>query len=143
MADIRKKVARKARQYERALKVGYYLENPNREDMGIEFCPKCVRTVIKEEKQKGKVWVKYQLDPSSDHDTRCYCHRCGRGLHGRYTDYAVESELDHFEEYGFDIESPSDCHSWELCEGSTVEGTDEYRRLLALVGLVEEVPSRE
>lgn len=137
MLTTREKIARNAARFSKRLKHGYYLEDQKGNDRG-EYCPRCAVAKVASERRQGNEWDKYQLDPSSDHDTRITCETCHRFLHGRLTNYGAKEELWHFEEYGFDINSPDDCHSWELCEGVWIEDSDEYRRLFALVGLTPE-----
>lgn len=128
------KIRRNAARFARKLKHGYYLEDAKGTDRG-EYCPRCAIRLIAAKRKAGEAWAKYTLDASSDHDVRCACNTCGRFLYGRLTEYGAREELWHFEEHGFDIDSPDDCYSWELCEGTWLKESDEYRRLLALVGI--------
>lgn len=53
-----------------------------------------------------------------ENDSQPFCATCGAALRSSFTTYACESELDHFEDQGFDLDSPSDCYSMERIMGS-------------------------
>jgi hypothetical protein len=81
-------------------------------DDGTGYCRSCAEKRIAELKA---------ADPKSeaildggwrmDEDGERFCDSCGAQLDVSFTAEAVESELDHFEMYGFDPMSSFDCHS--------------------------------
>ena len=64
----------------------------------------------------------------SEGDSQRFCEKCEAALDNSFTDYAAEQELDHFEEYGFDRSSPSDCYSLLQVIGATGCGNSEVNQ---------------
>lgn len=79
-------------------------------DQGISWCSPCANKEIRRLKKEhpGK---EFYLDGgwATEDDSQQFCEGCSRELDNTYTDYAIESELDHFEENG--IGGPADEHS--------------------------------
>jgi hypothetical protein len=86
---------------------------------GFSYCPECVEKKI-EELLKEKPDEEYECDGGwgIEGDGMPSCETCGKTLLNSFTTYACESQLDHFEEYGFDLDEPSDCYSMERILGS-------------------------
>ena len=79
----------------------------------------------------------YEVDGGwgdTESDGQSFCETCGKLLSNSYTDYACESELDHFEEHGFDITAPLDCDSLERMLGSQVWGEGELAPRMKRLG---------
>ena len=107
-----------------------------RGDEGLSYCRECceaeVARILAEKPDSGVMvdggWV-------GESDGCEFCEICGKALDVSFTTYACESELDHFEEYGFDLSSPSDCWSMERILGSVGFLDDELtRRIKAVIG---------
>lgn len=83
-------------------------------DEGLSYCRPCGEKEIKklEAKNPGE---EYTLDGGyrTEGDGQAFCETCQCYLDNSFTDYACGSELDHFDQYGFDVNSPSDCHSFQ------------------------------
>lgn len=46
----------------------------------------------------------------------------------------ANEELARFEEHGFNIRLGQECYIWDLLSGAFVDGSEEKRRLYALIG---------
>jgi hypothetical protein len=75
----------------------------------------------------------FQLDGGwrIDSDSQAFCETCGIALDNGFTDYCSRTEIEHFEENGFDYTNPSDCYSLTQILNS-FEGTDEEDRIYKL-----------
>lgn len=88
-------------------------------DEGFSFCFECagkkVAELLKDEPDGD-----YCVDGGwgFEGDSQAFCETCEHPLDNSFTDYACESELDHFEEYGFDASDPSDCYSMDNILGA-------------------------
>lgn len=81
-------------------------------DEGSSYCREC---------GEKKVTELLQQKPNEDYflaggyriegDSQAFCETCECALNNAYTNYCCETELNHFEEYGFNPNSPDDCHS--------------------------------
>lgn len=89
------------------------------DDESLSYCRKCAEKEIRK-LQKGKPKDTYFLDGGRgcESDGQPFCETCGDALAASFTTYACESELDHFEDYGIDLDSPGDCYSMERIMGS-------------------------
>jgi hypothetical protein len=81
-------------------------------DEGLSYCPDCVEKKVEEllaEDPEGE----YQVDGGwcVEGDSMPSCETCGAPLENSFTNEACDSELDHFELYGFDRKNPADCYS--------------------------------
>jgi hypothetical protein len=113
-------------------------------DEGLSFCFECAEKKVAEllaEEPDGD----YLVDGGrgSEGDSQAFCETCGRALDNSFTEYAVEQEMDHFEEYGFDINSPDDCHAVLECTYALGAGNEEiHQRLEKLaVAILEKAKS--
>lgn len=106
-------------------------------DEGLSFCFECA---------KKKVVELLKEEPDGDYlvdggwgvegDSQPFCETCGRALDNSYTEYAVEVELDHFEEHGVDLKSPDDCHAILECTYALGCGNDELSQRLEKLALI-------
>lgn len=100
-------------------------------DEGLSFCRKCALKKIKE-LQKENPGKEYILDGGWNVEEDCqeFCETCKEALDCSFTNYAVESEIDHFAKSG--IYGPLDCVSIQniFCSGFK----DEDRGRLAKAG---------
>lgn len=138
---------RAAKYQEKQVRGGYYFEP----DHGDNACWPCLERLIKAglvTKDESEVLPRWNRgDDSADHDSlpRCEIYSidgaggCGRILHGWLTDYGANEELAHFEEHGFNIRRHEDCYIWDLLDVAFVTGSEEKKRLFALIA--EGVPS--
>ena len=80
-------------------------------DGGISYCYECaIKEVERLSKENPDEY--YSVDGgwgNCNGDSQAFCEDCGRLLDNDFTQYACETEVDHFIEYGFDIESGDDC----------------------------------
>lgn len=88
-------------------------------DESASYCFECAEKKI-EELEREKTGKEYTLDGGWDgeSDSQPFCETCGKALSAIFTTYACESELDHFEENGLDLDDPGDCYSMERIMGS-------------------------
>lgn len=79
-------------------------------DEGFSWCAECAEKEIKKLRRKNPS-KEYILDGgwSIEEDSQQFCEGCRRELDCSYTDYAIESELDHFNECG--VVGAADEHS--------------------------------
>ena len=105
-------------------------------DEGLSFCFECAKKKVAE-LLAAEPDEDYLVDGGwgSEGDSQSFCETCGRALDNSYTDYAVEMELDHFEEYGFDINTPEDCHAVLECTYALGSGNDELQQRLERLAL--------
>lgn len=105
-------------------------------DEGLSFCFECA---------EKKVAELLTTEPEGDYlvaggygvegDSQAFCETCTRALDNSFTEYAVTQELDHFEEYGFDLNSPDDCHAVLECTYAIGCGSDELNQRLEKLAL--------
>ena len=81
-------------------------------DESLSFCRECAEKKIAE-LLEAEPDAEYMLDGGwrTKGDSQAFCETCGKALDNAFTDYAVESEIQHFETYGFDTNSPDDCYA--------------------------------
>lgn len=81
-------------------------------DEGLSFCRKCAEKKLAELElaEPGK---DYCLDGGwvVDGDGGEFCETCGVRLEKSLTEYGCESEVDHFTDHGFSLDSEDDCYS--------------------------------
>jgi hypothetical protein len=100
-------------------------------DEGLSFCFECAEKKVAEllaaEPGEG-----YMVDGGwgSEGDSEAFCETCTRALDNSFTDYAAATVLDYFDEDGFDIESPSDCHALLECAYALGSGDEELEQRL-------------
>lgn len=89
------------------------------DDESRSFCHECAEKEIAN-LEKAHPDEEYILDGGwgCESDSQPFCETCGKALSASFTTYACESEIDHFEDSGFDIDSPEDCYSMERIMGS-------------------------
>lgn len=104
-------------------------------DESFSFCYDCAAKKVAELKAAPE-------DPNADYmidggwgiegDSMAFCETCHCPLDNSFTDYGCKSELDHFEEYGFEL-TPADCYSLDNILGAQLwEGGDLSDRIHAL-----------
>ena len=100
-------------------------------DEGLSFCFECAEKKVAE-LLAAEPDEDYLVDGGwdSEGDSQAFCETCGRALDNSYTEYAVKQELDHFEEYGFDLNSPDDCHAILECTYAIGCGNEEINQRL-------------
>lgn len=100
-------------------------------DEGLSFCFECAEKKVTE-LLAAEPDEDYLVDGGwgSEGDSQAFCHTCTRALDNSFTDYAAEQELDYFEENGFDVNSPDDCHSLLECTYALGSGNEELRQRL-------------
>ncbi len=105
-------------------------------DPSQEYCRPCWEAKAAEIKATRTGDEAAEIRPDGcrmEHDHLIYCATCSCPLDGSFTDYGVRSELDHFEEYGFDVRDPSDCHALrEMLLGCYWKGGEHSTRLRRL-----------
>jgi len=81
-------------------------------DGGISYCLECC------EKEADKLSKKHPDEEFSvdggcgtSGDSQAFCESCGKLLNNDFTQYACETEVDHFLEHGFDFACGDDCLS--------------------------------
>lgn len=81
-------------------------------DEGLSFCRECSEKKIAE-LLAAEPDAEYMLDGGwvTEGDSQAFCETCGRPLENSFTNYAAETEIDHFEECGFSLDSPDDCYA--------------------------------
>lgn len=90
-----------------------------RGDEGPSYCLECCeKEVARIDAEKPEAGVIVDGGWVTECDGAEFCESCGAALDCSFTTYACESELDHFEECGFDLDSPVDCWSMERIMGS-------------------------
>lgn len=103
-------------------------------DEGFSFCEECGLKKI-EELKKEDPDGEYVLDGGwhIEGDGDAFCDTCHVQLDNIYTNYAVESTLDHFEEMGFNPKSERDCYSMDNVLGAALfEGGEHSSRIQAI-----------
>jgi hypothetical protein len=115
-------------------------------DEGLSFCRECAEKKIVEllaaepdaEYMLGGGWV-------TEGDSQAFCETCQRALENSFTDYGAETEIDHFEEYDFDFNSPEDCYAMERVIYALGSGNEELQQRLDRLALTilakHEVPT--
>lgn len=103
-------------------------------DEGLSYCRPCGEKEIKnlEKKNPGK---EYTLDGGyrTEGDGQAFCETCRCHLDNSFTGYGCESELDHFDQYGFDVDNPSDCLSFQnILAASVWKGGEHSERVRKL-----------
>lgn len=100
-------------------------------DEGLSFCYECAEKKVAE-LLAAEPDEEYLVDGGwgAEGDSQAFCETCHRALDNSYTDYAAEQELDHFEEYGFDLNSPDDCHAVLECTYAVGCGNEEVNQRL-------------
>jgi hypothetical protein len=86
---------------------------------GESYCPRCAAAKLAElliAKPDGDYAVGGSCE--SEGDSTPFCESCGTRLRNTLTDYGCESELDHFQLYGFDPSDADDCYSLLACINS-------------------------
>ena len=105
-------------------------------DEGLSYCYDCCEKQVEallKEKPDDDICIDGGW--GTDGDSLEFCEDCGHRLYNTPTQYCCESELDHFEEHGFDPASEDDCYSMDavVCGGGwgpyeDLPGTDFERR---------------
>lgn len=103
-------------------------------DEGFSFCFECAEKKVAE-LLTAEPAEDYLVDGGwgTEGDSQAFCETCHRALDNSFTECAAEHELDYFEESGFDINSPGDCHSLQEIIYTMGCGDDELnKRIRAL-----------
>ena len=82
-------------------------------DGGLSYCLECCGKEVKR-LSKEHPENEYSVDGGWGHaagDSQAFCEDCGKLLDNDFTQYACETEVEHFLEYGFDYECGDDCLS--------------------------------
>ena len=89
-------------------------------DEGLSYCYECCEKEVAK-KLKAEPTGDYSVDGGWDNegDSQAFCEDCGHALSNSFTQYACESEIEHFLENGIDFNCPSDAYSMERILGST------------------------
>ncbi len=141
---------RAAKYQEKHVRGGYYFEP----DHGDVVCRKCLNRLIRaglvadDQSETLPAW--HYEDPSAERDGLQWCEAssfkidgkavgCGVMIEGWLTDHGACEELALFEEHGFSVRRHQDCYIWDLLDVAFVTGSEEKKRLFAMIG--EEVPS--
>lgn len=100
-------------------------------DEDLSFCFECAEKKVAEllaEEPDGD----YMVDGGwgCEGDSQAFCETCQCALDNSYTEYAVKQELNHFEKYDFNLESPDDCHAVLECTHAIGCGNDELNKRL-------------
>ena len=74
-------------------------------DEGLSYCRDCC---LAEVAKLGSDDLRLDGGWVGECDAAPFCETCQHPLDYTLTDYGVEEELNHFEEYGFDLDSPGD-----------------------------------
>jgi len=110
-------------------------------DGGLSYCYECAaKEVARLSKENPD--EEYSIDGGwgdCDGDSQAFCEDCGKLLNNDFTQYACETEVEHFLEHGFDIDNGYDCLSmskvisssgWQpYSPGDEVEFYDNLHRL--------------
>ena len=81
-------------------------------DEGLSYCRNCCErevTRLRQEALTQEYCIRGGWDTEGDYTPTCEI--CGQILSNTFTDYACESEIEHFLEYGFDPDDGFDCLS--------------------------------
>lgn len=100
-------------------------------DEGLSFCFECAEKKVAE-LLAAEPDDDYLVDGGwgSEGDSEAFCETCTRALDNSFTDYAAETVLDYFEESGFSIDSPPDCHALLECTYALGSGNEELQQRL-------------
>lgn len=80
-------------------------------DEGLSWCKKCaLKETARLKVAQPDADIELDGGWDTEEDGPEFCEGCGVRLECTYTDYGCKQELDHFEEYGFNLE-PDDCES--------------------------------
>lgn len=95
-------------------------------DEGLSWCYECAKKEV-EKLRKESPNEEFLVDGGwgIEGDSTPFCEGCGAMLSNSYTQYACETEVDHFLENGFSLESGSDCYSMSRVVSSS--GWGPYR----------------
>lgn len=110
---------------------GYWIDNRGNDD-GSEYCMECAEKTVKElgaGSDPDEVEIRICTMQGGNEDSAPFCETCGAALSYWPTDHMCEAEVDHFDENGFDILSPSDCFSLDRILGHGVDSDPEARVL--------------
>jgi len=93
---------------------------------GVSFCYECCEKKVAE-LLAAEPGADYSRDGGwgTEGDSLEFCETCGHRLFNTPTQYCCESELDHFEQHGFDPANDDDCYSMDAVVSSSGWGPHE------------------
>lgn len=100
-------------------------------DEGLSFCFECAEKKVAE-LLSAEPGEDYMIDGGwgSEGDSEAFCEMCERALDNSFTDYAAATALDYFEQDGFDLNDPGDCHALLECTYALGSGNEDLQQRL-------------
>lgn len=96
----------------------------NGDDESESFCYDCaIKRIAELKKESPDNEFRLGGGYGTDGDSQKFCETCQTALDNSFTDYCSKTEIEHFEENGFDYTNLSDCYSLTQILNS-FEGTD-------------------
>lgn len=97
---------------------------------GEDFCHDC----IKKELPDGEYGEDYEGGYGLESDGSRVCCKCGKLLDYTLTNYGIDYEIEHFEEYPPDLNNPDQCYEIAAIAGGIAwDDKKRIRRLLAIM----------